>query len=782
MPKGKVQALWCGVQVPREARPGVYQGAVTVSAEEMADCAVPIELTVREEELEDSGVSDLGGMARLKWLNSTIGLDEEVVAPYTPLRVEGRAVHCLGREVRWDEAGWLRSIRCGEREVLAGPLALAVTAPTGEVAWRGEPARIAHESPGVVSWRASRRAGTLGLECEAKMEADGYLNYRLTLAAGEATELQDVRLELPVRREVATYMMGLGRRGGVRPERWEWKWDPGRANNMLWIGDVHAGLHLKLKGPGDEWHLWGVESGALDAWGNGGRGGCSVTEEGEDTVLVRVHTGPRRLEAGQRLELCFGLLVTPVKPLNPDHWRQRYIHEYYTVPDLDSVVADGANIINIHQGNEHNPYINYPFLSTDRLAAYVTAAHARGLKVKTYYTVRELSNFTREIFALRSLGHEVFTGGGGAGDSWLQEHLVSDYAAAWHQPYANGEVDAAIVTQGLSRWHNYYLEGLGWLIANVGIDGLYLDGIGYDREIMKRVRKVMDRSRPGCLIDFHSGNSFDYADGQASPACLYLEHFPYIDSLWFGEMYDYDLPPDYWLVEVSGIPFGLYGEMLQNGGNPWRGMLYGMTNRLHWQGDPRAIWQLWDVFGIADATMIGYWEPDCPVRTDHPEVLATVYRKPGGSLLSIASWAKRKATCRLTIDWKALGLDPKRAHLFAPEVKGFQPCRLYSPEEALPLPPGRGWLFLLDEEPHEAPPQVDAYAKRRVILEDDFGRDALGEAYTTALSERGSASVESRDGAVQIAGTDNCYAYAERALPPGATLVQCVVDTGTDMG
>ena len=32
---------------------------------------------------------------------------------------------------------------------------------------------------------------------------------------------------------------------------------------------------------------------------------------------------------------------------------------------------------------------------------------------------------------------------------------------------------------------------------------LYLDGIGYDREIMKRVRKVMDRARPGCLIDFH---------------------------------------------------------------------------------------------------------------------------------------------------------------------------------------------------------------------------------------------------------------------------------------
>ena len=35
----------------------------------------------------------------------------------------------------------------------------------------------------------------------------------------------------------------------------------------------------------------------------------------------------------------------------------------------------------------------------------------------------------------------------------------------------------------------------GW--STVGVDGIYLDGIGYDREIMKRVRKVMDRAQPG---------------------------------------------------------------------------------------------------------------------------------------------------------------------------------------------------------------------------------------------------------------------------------------------
>jgi hypothetical protein len=207
-----------------------------------------------------------------------------------------------------------------------------------------------------------------------------------------------------------------------------------------------------------------------------------------------------------------------------------------------------------------------------------------------------------------------------------------------------------------------------------------------------------------------------------------------------------------------------------------------MTNRLHWQGDPREVWKLWDAFGIADSTMVGYWEPDCPVRTDQPDVLATVYRKPGQSLVSLASWSKVKTTCRLVVDWQALGLDPAKAHLFAPEVKGFQPCRLYAPGEPIPIPPGRGWLLLLDEQPHEAPPQVDAYADRRVLLADDFDGDTLGEPYSVALSQTGKAAILVKEGALRVEGADNCYAFCERPLPAGTNLVQCIVDTGTDMG
>jgi hypothetical protein len=238
---------------------------------------------------------------------------------------------------------------------------------------------------------------------------------------------------------------------------------------------------------------------------------------------------------------------------------------------------------------------------------------------------------------------------------------------------------------------------LDWLAKNVGIDGLYLDDVAFDRTTMKRVRKVLDRNRPGALIDLHSANQFNPRDGFASSANLYLEDFPFLNRLWFGEYFDYDSAPDYWLVEVSGIPFGLMGEMLQDGGNPWRGMLFGMTSRLPWAGDPRPLWKAWDEFGIRDAEMIGFWVERSPVKTDRKDVLATAYVKKGQALISIASWAKDPVAVRLGIDWRRLGIDPAKAKLTAPAIESFQDAAVFKPGDAISVMPGKGWLLVASE-------------------------------------------------------------------------------------
>jgi hypothetical protein len=785
VPRGKVQALWFGVAVPRDVAPGTYQGTVTLGAKNASATPVALTLSVSQEVLEDAGDGQLWRHARLRWLDSTIGLDDEVFPPYTPVRVAELDLAVLGRAARLAETGLFSSITSSftrnvdgtdgtAQELLAEPIRLVVEPRGGSpVTWQGGAPKIVTRAPGAVSWEATSAAGSLELVCRAKMECDGYVNFRLTLTSREAMRLGDVRLEIPLRREIATYMMGLGRKGGYRPPRWRWKWDASRSNNQFWIGDVNAGLSCKLKHTEDRWDLFNLqESGLYKDWGNGGEGGCVVEEAGTDQVVIRAYTGPREVADGQELHFNFGLLITPVKTLDKNHWQWRYFHRSTAAP-VAEVTGTGATVINLHQGDSLNPYINYPFLTTDQLASYAAEAHAKKMKVKIYYTIRELSNYAAEFWALRSLGGEIYTTGPGfrladqfaekpaadrgpTGSAWLCEHAMTGYVPAWHQPLGNGHYDAAIATTGLSRWHNYYLEGLNWLVRNVGIDGLYLDGIGYDREIMKRVRKVLQRARPGCLIDFHSGNHFHPQYGLNNCANLYIELFPCIDSLWFGEGFDYNEPPDYWMVEMAGIPYGLFGEMLHGGGNPWRGMVYGMTNRLGWGGDPRGLWKVWDEFGIAEARMIGYWDPACPVKTGRDEVLATVYQREGKALVALASWAPAPESLRLAIDFQRLGLDPAKAHLYAPRIAGFQDEIVFEPDDAIPITPGRGWLLVLDEQSRRVAEAADLCAGREVLLAEPFAGDQPAQQWITTLSKQPGTAMRVRGGELRTEMRTRC--------------------------
>ena len=200
-----------------------------------------------------------------------------------------------------------------------------------------------------------------------------------------------------------------------------------------------------------------------------------------------------------------------------------------------------------------------------------------------------------------------------------------------------------------------------WLAANQHIDGLYLDDIAFSRETVKRLVSVLDRERDDWVIDLHSANQFNERDGHINSAMLYMEHFPFISRLWFGEYFEYDRDPDYWMTEVSGLPFGLMGEMLQDGGHPYRGMLYGMTARKYGDVDPRPVWKMMNDFGISQSRML----------TDNPRILATTYVRQDGALIALASWSDEDEIIRVTVDRAALGAGSDWRAV-APAVEGLQ--------------------------------------------------------------------------------------------------------------
>ncbi|MDR3108606.1 MAG: DUF6067 family protein, partial [Planctomycetaceae bacterium] len=592
VPENKVQALWCGLQIPKEIQGGKYTGTVTVSTENTTPQTVNVVIDVGNEILADKGDGDLWRHSRLRWLNSTIGIDDLPVAPYNKMKLDGNKITATGKTVLVGKNGLPQSIEVNEQKILAEPMTFIVETDNGQIAFTADNVQLEQTADGLVRWKASSKQNGLNFECKASMEFDGYLRYNFKLSSDGEMQVKDIRLTTPYTADSSAYFMGIGFKGGERPADYSWDWKG--SWDSYWMGGTSAGLHTEFRGGAYHGPLLNdYKPSPPKTWANDGKGKIRI-----NGTSVIASTGNSTVSSVP-LDFEFSLLVTPVKPLNPaKHFAEKYYHTYHTNDETyTQAMADGANIINIHQANLLNLYINYPFIIREPLKKFIREQHENSRKVKLYYTVREVSTYAAEIHALKSLNHEIFVSGRGFGLPWYCEHLIDDYRPAWYSELPEQCHDASLVLNGFSRWINYYLEGLRWMFENYEIDGIYMDDVSFDREVMKRIRKIMAQYRPGAMIDLHSNTG--YSVGAANQ---YADFFPYVDRLWFGESFRYNqMMPDEWFVTFSGIPFGQMSDMLQSGGNRFLGMVYGATARHSWECEPppspAPVWKLWNSFG-----------------------------------------------------------------------------------------------------------------------------------------------------------------------------------------
>ena len=111
MEKGKVGALWFGVQAPTDAEPGLYEGTIRVGQRGEPGKQIALLLEVNNKLLADGGDGEPWRHSRLRWLDSTIADDDELVAPFTPLVVQGKKIALLGRDLELAATGLPDSIR-----------------------------------------------------------------------------------------------------------------------------------------------------------------------------------------------------------------------------------------------------------------------------------------------------------------------------------------------------------------------------------------------------------------------------------------------------------------------------------------------------------------------------------------------------------------------------------------------------------------------------------------------------------------------------------------------
>ena len=741
-------AIWIGLQIPRTAIPGNHAGSVRFSdvvpnmdpGNDLSRFAEELVFSIRVEgtPLLESGTDEAWRLARLKWLDSSVGRsDTDVTRPFTPVRFNqgSRSLDILGRRITLGPngipaqfasffSGSNTKILATGKDAFAAPPRLECIVAGKVVEWKME-STTWHQSPVAVGWFVHNSGGDMTLDVSGELEYDGNLRLSMALCASNApVQVDDVRMVVPWHKDVAKYAMGLGLQGGLCPDKLDWKWDVSKHQDAIWMGDVNIGAMLRFKDRSN--YQRPLINAYYDfrplnrpiSWGSGGM----RIEHNSKSAVLTAHCGSKSVEGrgkGER-ELHFDIdwYFTPFKPIDiKQHFTDRYYHSNQgaALEDTAALRKEGVNIVEVHHNRLCNPYINYPYNSDSfpHLQDFVKKAHGDGVRVNLYYTTRELTQNLPEFFALKSLAGEIIlprregvawpvTNGGGP-HPWLKEHAGTDVVPAWREnlkfPEYKPKLDLAVITTPDSRWNNFYLEGLDYLVRKAGIDGLYIDDTALDRKSMQRARRILESDgNPGRRVTMHSWNHFNGLAKWSNSSIAFMELYPYYDGLWHGEGFDANASPEYMLVEMSGIPYGLMSEMLDHP-NPWHGMVFGMRTRWPWSGDPRAIWKVEDRFGIADADYLGWWDPACPVSTDNPLAKVSVYRKEGRTLIALASWAPARTEVKLKIDWAALGLAAGKTTLWAPPCAGFQSEAVFTPEAAIPVDSNKGWLLIAGEVP-----------------------------------------------------------------------------------
>ena len=267
----------------------------------------------------------------------------------------------------------------------------------------------------------------------------------------------------------------------------------------------------------------------------------------------------------------------------------------------------------------------------------VASGHANGMKVKIYYTTRELTNNLPELFAFWSLDGEIIcpspgkdgikarplTNGSGP-HPWLVEHLgETGFIPAWREVLARPLPGPARPC----RHHHARLAARQLLLRRPGVHpardrastACTLTTPRSGRKAFQRAHRIFEAAGKPLLADMHSWNHWNPTAGSTPSAYCLPAELPVLPSpLVRRRLQLQHRRPTTCSSNMSGIPFGLMSEMLDDP-NPWHGMVFGMTTRLGWSGDPRPLWKFWDEFGMArhrDARLV---EPGLPGQDGQPQ-------------------------------------------------------------------------------------------------------------------------------------------------------------------
>lgn len=212
---GSVGSMWVGVALPSTMKAGSYSASIVLAGSgRPGSVQMKLNLDVIEAPgggaVPNQGDDDVYKMTRLRWLDSTIGIDDNVTMPFTPIKVSKQAssivAQTVNKVVTIAANGLIQSAlvssfktRRGKPvtetyNVFASPVVFELITSSGSTVplTITQPATIVSQTDADLMWTSTMSAPGVKLQLNGSLDYTSYVETIVTLT-GDAT-LSDIRL------------------------------------------------------------------------------------------------------------------------------------------------------------------------------------------------------------------------------------------------------------------------------------------------------------------------------------------------------------------------------------------------------------------------------------------------------------------------------------------------------------------------------------------------------------------------------------------------------------
>jgi hypothetical protein len=512
------------------------------------------------------------------------------------------------------------------------------------------------------------------------IESDGLAKIAWALQADKPVTLDELVVEIPLRSGHARYLNtwpdstsgafggtpgGFAGTSGALTADYASEFQP-----MVWLGDEARGLQ------------WVCESGQNWSVAEPGKA-IQIIRRGDEVVLrLNLVTAPVALAAGGKRDYVFGLLPTPVKPVTEDAWDARIVRTigYGQELDLPDMKINGKPALQFYAEKGARAIIVWKwwnvFAYTRPIGGYeekfrrlVKECHRYGLKVLPYVGGFLLSQNAPEA---KFFGDEMRVTPG--------------------KPYSHGKIgdlpaQGALYACQRGPWQDFLVDGIGRLIDDYDVDGVYLDtttrpllcdnelhGCGYlkpdgsrggvypvfsVRDNLRRIYTAVRTRKPDGVVDVHPYE------------CMNAPGLAWATTYWNGEQLRANdsildaLPLERFRAEFMGYNWGVPADLLYYKLKNYRqsvalAILHDVPVRPEKPADLDAISTLWkvrDEFGVKQARWLPYWSNPDVVKAETKDCYVSLFAHPQGRVLAIVSnLSKEKTDVRLSLNLDKLDL------------------------------------------------------------------------------------------------------------------------------